>query len=87
MLYEFELGPNDIEATQNNCCVKSKGAIKLSIVTRWLKKFHSGCKNLDDQAKSGRSKTLDSKFMLQAIEASITKSIRQTLCLTILCGL
>ena len=32
---------------------------------RWFKKFYSGCKNLDDQASSGKPKTMDSKAMLQ----------------------
>ncbi len=40
-----------------------------TIVTGWLKKFHSGCKNLDDQARSVKVKTADSKAVLQAQSA------------------
>ena len=58
--YEFELGPNILDATQN-ISVKEEGAEDLSTVTRWFKKFCSGCKNLDDQAKSARPKTEDTK--------------------------
>ena len=41
------------------CCPKGEGIVDHSIVTRWFKKFHLNCKNLDDQAKLGRSKTVD----------------------------
>ena len=62
MLYDFRLGHNAMEATKNICCVKGEGAVDPNIVTRWLKKF---CKNLDNQAKWGRPKTMT---VLQAIE-------------------
>ena len=48
MLYEFELSHDISEETKNICCAKGKGSIDLSAVTRWLKKFRSSCKNLDD---------------------------------------
>ena len=32
--------------------------------------LHSGCKDLDNQAMSGRSETMDSKAILQAMEAN-----------------
>ena len=56
MLYESELGNNAAEATKTICCAKGEGAVDDSTVTRWLKKFCSGCKNLDDQTRSGRPK-------------------------------
>ena len=40
---------NAIELTQNICCVKGKGAVDRSTVTRWFDKFHSSYKDLDDQ--------------------------------------
>ena len=44
-----------------------------STVSRWLKKFCSGCMNLNDQAKSGRPKTMDSESVLQAMKAKSDK--------------
>ena len=35
-----------------------------------VKKFSSGCKSLNNQAGSGRPKTVDSKAMLKAIETN-----------------
>ena len=42
----------------NICCAKYKGTVDHSTVTRWSKKLCSGCKNLDNQARSGRPKTM-----------------------------
>ena len=71
MLYEYKVDLDTTEATKRICCVKGEDAVDHSTVTRWSKKFSSGCKNLDDQARSSRPKTMDSKTMLQAIEASL----------------
>ena len=49
--YEFELGHNATEANKNICCTKGEGAVDHSTVTRLFKKFHSGGKNLNNQAK------------------------------------
>ena len=65
MLHEFELSHNATEAMKNIFCVKS-------LVTWWLKKFRSGCKNLDDQARSSWLKTVDSEAVLQVIAANPT---------------
>ena len=37
--------------------------------------FLKGCKNVDDQARSGRPKIVDSEAVLQAIEASSTRRV------------
>ena len=58
MLYEFKLGHNAADAAKNICCGKGKEIANHSTVTRWSTKFHSGSKNLDDQARSGRLKTI-----------------------------
>ena len=56
---------NAAEATKSIWCAKSEGAVNLSTVTtRWYKKFHLGCKNINDQAKLGRPKTIVSKACL-----------------------
>ena len=44
-LYETELSHNTAKATKNIYC--TKGEVDHNEVTRKLKKFHSGCKNLD----------------------------------------
>ena len=72
MPYKFKLCHNAAEATKNISCAKSECEVDHSTVTRWFKKFSSGCKNLNMQARSCRSKTVDSKATLQAIEACST---------------
>ena len=72
MLYDFKL-PHDVaEATKNICCAKGQG--DHSAVTRRFEKFCSSCKNLDDQAGSGRFKAMDFKVVLQAIKANSASS-------------
>ena len=47
MVYKFELDHNTGEATKNIGCLESDGAVDHRTVTRWFKKYHSDCKNLD----------------------------------------
>ena len=47
-----------------------------STVTRWLKKFRSGSKNIDDKARLGQTKTRDSDTVLLALEANPASSTR-----------
>ena len=68
MHHQFELGHNSVEAIKNICCMKEEDAIDLSTVTRWSKKFCSGCKKLNDQARSGRHKPADFEAVLQNID-------------------
>ena len=68
MLYEFDLTHNTAKATKN-ICAKSEGTVYHSAVIRWFKKFCLGCKNLNNQARSGRPKTMNSKDVIEAIEA------------------
>ena len=44
-------------------------------VTRRLKKFRLGCKNLDDQATSGRPKSVDPKSVPQASPVSSNRRV------------
>ena len=63
---------------KNMGCAKSEGAVDHSSVTRWLKKFCSSYKNLDDDRENfGRPKTVDSKAVFQAIEANPASSTRR----------
>ena len=57
MIYEFALCHNTAETTKSICCVEGESTVDHSIVSRWLKKFQSGCKKFDDQTRSGWSKT------------------------------
>ena len=47
----------------------------MQLISRWFKKFQSSCKNLNNQAKSDKSKTMDSKDVLKAIEVNLPSSI------------
>ena len=77
MFYEFKLSLNTEEVPKNISCMKGEGVVDHSRITRWFKKFRSGCKNLDDQARSGRSKTVDSEAVLQTIEANPVSNTRR----------
>ena len=57
------------------CCVKSEGVVDHSTVTRWLKKFRLGCKNLD--AQISRPKTVNSVAVLQALKANPMSSTQR----------
>ena len=61
---------------QKHSYVEGEGAIDLSMVTRWFKKFCLGCKNLEDQARLSKPKTMDYKAVFQSIEVNPV-SIRQ----------
>ena len=65
ILYLFKLGYNTLEATENICCAKGEGTVNHSTVTRWFQNF---C--LEDLVESCRPETMDSKAMLQAIDAN-----------------
>ena len=57
----FKLDHNAMEAAKNICCVKGERKVDHCTAPRWFKKFSSGCKNLDNQARSYRIKTVDSQ--------------------------
>ena len=44
--------------------MKDEGVVDPNAVMRWLKKFHLGYKNLDDQVRSDRFKIMDSEAVL-----------------------
>ena len=70
MLYDFQLGHYAAEATKNICFIKGEVSVGHSTVTRLFKKFRTSRKKVDDQASSGRPKSVDSEVVLQAIEAN-----------------
>ena len=59
--------------------MKGERVVDHSTVIRWFKKFCSVCKYLDDHAKSGMDKTVDSEAVLQAIESNLVSCIQRTL--------
>ena len=54
--------------------MKGENIVDHSTLTKYVKKFHSNNKNLDDLTRSGWPKTMDSKAMIQAIEANPVSS-------------
>ena len=75
MLYNFKLGHNITESTKNICCAaKGEGAVDHVTVTRWFKKFCSVCKNLNDQARVDKPKSMDSEAMFQTIETNLVSN-------------
>ena len=69
-LYEFKLSEHTVEITKKICCAKGKVAVDHGTVNRWFIKFYSSCKKLKYQARSGRSKMMDSEVALQAIKVN-----------------
>ena len=67
----YNFGHNAAVRMKKISCTKREDTVNYSIVTRCFKKFCSGCKNLDNQAKSDRSITVDSKTVLRDIEANL----------------
>ena len=49
-------------------------AIDHCIIIRWLQKFHLVCNNLNDQARSGKPKNMDSKAVLKVTKANLASS-------------
>ena len=70
VLYKFKQNHNETEATKNICFSKDEGPVDHNAVTRGFKKFRLGCKNLNDLARSGRSKCIDSKAVFQVIKTN-----------------
>ena len=63
IVYEFKLGHHAMEATKNVCGAKGEGTFDHRTVTRWFK-------NLDNQAKLDKPKSMDYKAVLKAIEVN-----------------
>ena len=85
MLYEFKLGHDAVEETKNISCTIGEDTVDHCSVTRLLKRLCLSCKNLKDQARLVRPKTMDSKAVFQAIEANLVIS-NQAQHLTVQCG-
>ena len=60
MLYEFKLSHNTAGTTKNTCA-KGEDALDHCTITKRFKKFPSDCKNITNQARWGRPKTMDSE--------------------------
>ena len=66
MFFDFKQFNNAAEDTK-----ESESAVDHSTLTRWFKKFWSSCKNLDDQARSVRPKSVACKTLLQTIDVNL----------------
>ena len=65
---------------------RDKGTVNHNTVTRSLKKFRSGYRNLDDKARLDKPKTMDSEAVLQVIEpnpVSSTRRVSGELCISL----
>ena len=69
LLYEFEVDFNAAEASKKIGVTQREDAVDHSTLSRWFKKFHLSCKNVDDQVNLGRLKNVNVQPVLQAIEA------------------
>ena len=69
MLYKSELDHNTMKVTKNNCA-KGEGTVDHCTVTRWFKKICLGYKNLNNQQRLGRLKSMDSEAVLQTIKVN-----------------
>ena len=65
MFYGFKLGHNVREATKNIYFEKGDSTVDHRTVSRWFKKFRTGCKNIDGQARPGKPKIMYSETVLQ----------------------
>ena len=74
MLYNFKLDYYVAEATKNISRKKCEDAVDHKTVSRCFKKFCSDCKSLNNQTRSGKHKTIDSKAMLQVARVCISHS-------------
>ena len=77
LLYQLKLEHNNTEATKNIYCAKGEGTVDHNTVTRQLKKLCLGNKNLEDQARLDRPKTMDSKTDFQAIDTNLQVTLRE----------
>ena len=75
-----------MKAVENIHWAKDEGVDDESTITRCFKKFHSSCKNLDDQETSSRPKCVDFKAVLRAVEAN-SESIKQICHFTVQFGI
>ena len=69
---------NAAETNKNICCAKSKGMVDHSTVAGWLKKFRSGCENLEAQTRWARPKSVGFEAVLQVLEANLASSTRSS---------
>ena len=53
VMISYTLGHHAVEAAKNIYWANDDGAFEDSTVTRWLKKFGSGCKTFGNQERSG----------------------------------
>ena len=70
ILYKFKMGHHTTKETKIIFCVKGENTVDCRTVIRWFKKYRLGCKNLSNQVRSGRPKTVDSAAVLQVIKVS-----------------
>ena len=74
MLLEFELDNKAVEATKKIYCTKVKSKVDHRSGIKWFKKFHW---HFDDQARSVRVNTENSRAVLKAIAANLANNTQR----------
>ncbi len=72
LLYEYKLGHNAVEATQNICSVVDQGVINTLTAYRWFERFRIWDKSLQGYPKSGRPSQTDFVELKQEIESELS---------------
>ena len=72
MLWEFDVGHNAVDATENLFCRKDESASDHSTEIYQIKKYQSGCKNVYDQVRSSRPKNVVFEAEIKIIETRQT---------------
>ena len=74
--YCYKRGLSTRCAVKEICDTEGEGTVSQSKASRWYRRFGSGDFTLEDQPRSGRPSTLDSKDVVAALEAEPSSSSR-----------
>ena len=77
IFYDFERDRHTGETTNSIRCAKDESVVDYNTVTRLFKKFCSDYKNLDNQARSSRFKSVDFEIVLLVIEPNPASSAQR----------
>lgn len=67
---------NAKEAATKICDIEGKDIVSIRTAQKWFKKFNEGHTNLEDESRSGRPRTVDTKAILEAVENNPSTSSR-----------
>ena len=76
LLHEFRLGHAAAETLANVCRAEGQGAVSLTTVKRWFRRFRSGDFSLADVPRSGRPVEVDEGRLLMLLEEDSRQTAR-----------